>query len=274
MGTTNSLRPSSKSNGATSGTYFQFGHPVSAEQRQRFTDFAESSEFLALPLLGIEARLYAAILTRKPTRAIKPSDAADIEILSAYAPYMDVVCTDAFMADQLRSLGIDREFGIEVFHGRANSLRELKAFLEEYLVNATPARRPSITVFVLPPRDGREQSAHFFRRLADAARAMGTAEYCEVFAFDDGAMPLYEYQQVPSKHLPFYGLADVTPLELPEAASEDDILKICRQKCRSRHFVLIGQYSDIAETFMLGGAMSAESGLDLVAGYRTFKTQP
>ena len=39
-------------------------------------------------------------------------------------------------------------------------------------------------------------------------------------------------------------------------------------------FVLIGQYSDIAETFMLGGAMSAESGLDRVAGYRIFKTQP
>ena len=121
-------------------TYFRFCHPVSAEQRQRFTEYADTSEFLALPRLSIEARLYAAILTRKPTRAIKPSDATDIEILSAYAPYMDVVCTDAFMADQLRSLGIDREFGIGVFHARANSLRELKALLEEYFVTATPAR--------------------------------------------------------------------------------------------------------------------------------------
>src|ERR1039458_5519709 len=47
------------------------------------------------------------------------------------------------MADQLRSLGIDREFGIGVFHAKANSLRELKALLEEYLVTATPARWPS-----------------------------------------------------------------------------------------------------------------------------------
>lgn len=255
-------------------TYFQFCDPVSAEQRQRFTEFADSSEFVALPLLGIEARLYAAILTRKPTRAIKPSDAADIEILSAYAPYMDVVCTDAFMADQLRSPSIDREFGIGVFHARANSLRELKALLEEYLVTATPARRPSITVFVLPPQDGREQSAHFFRRLADATRAMGTAEYCEIFAFDDGSMPGYAHRQLPGKHLPFYGLADVTPLEFPEGASEDDILKICRQKCRSEHLVLIDHYTDVADTFMLGAAMSAESGLDCVAGYRIFKAQP
>jgi len=61
-------------------TYFRFCHPVSAEQRQRFTEYADTSEFLALPRLSIEARLYAAILTRKPTRAIKPSDATDIEI--------------------------------------------------------------------------------------------------------------------------------------------------------------------------------------------------
>jgi hypothetical protein len=255
-------------------TYFRLCHPVPAEQRDRFTEFANSSEFRALPRLSIEARLYAAILTRKPTRPIKPSDAADIEILSAYAPYMDVVCTDTFMAEQLRSLGIDREFKIGVFHAKASSLRELKALLEQYLVVATPARRPSITVFVLPPRDGMEQSARFFRRLADAARAMGTAEYCDIFAFDDGPMPRYEYWQFPGKHLPFYGLADVTPLKLPEAASEDDILKICRQECRSEHFVLIDRYTDVADTFMLGAAMSAESARDQVEGYRIFKAQP
>jgi len=85
-------------------TYLRFGDPVSVEQRQRFTEFANSAALVQLPLPGIEARLYAAVLTQKPTRTVKPSDAADIEILSAYAPYMDIVCTDAFMADLLARL--------------------------------------------------------------------------------------------------------------------------------------------------------------------------
>jgi hypothetical protein len=256
------------------GTYFRFCHPLSDEQRQRFIDFAKGPGFAQIPLLTIEARLYAAVLTQEPTRSIKPSDAADIEILSAYVPYMDVVCTDAFMADLLRSLAIEREFGVVVFHAKANSLGALKAFLESFLPSATPAHRPSITVFVLPPRQGREQAAGFFRRLADAARAMGTVEYGETFAFDDGAMPRYAYPQLPGKTLPFYGLADVTPLDLPHGATELDILKICRAKCRSSHFVLIDEYKDIANTFMLGAAVCAESGRDTVEGYRIFKTRP
>ncbi len=255
-------------------TYFQFCQPVSDEQRDRFTNFAHSAAFTQIPLLRVEARLYAAILTRKPTRSIKTSDAADIEILSTYAPYMDVVCTDAFMAEQLLSFRIDRQFGIAVYHAKSNSLNELKVFLQDYLATATPARRPSITVFVLPPQDGREQAAHFFRRLGNAKLEMGIAEYGEVFVFDDGAMQRHDYPEPSGKDLPFYGLADVTPLELSAPSREEDILEICRAKCRSDYFVLIDHYKDIADTFMLGAAMCAESGLDSVEGYRIFKMHP
>ena len=180
-------------------TYFRLCSPLSDEDRKRFTAFAESGDFTEIPLLSIEARLYAAILTRNPTRMIKSSDAADIEILSAYAPYMDVFCTDAFMAEQLKSLGIDREFSIEVFHARTSSLRNLKAFLENHLSSAAPVRRPSITAFVWPPKNKRDESAHFFRQLGEALRAMGTREYGEIFAFDDGAMPASRFRTPPVK---------------------------------------------------------------------------
>src|SRR5215475_4421870 len=73
-------------------------------------------------------------------REIQPSDTTDIKVLSAYAPYMDVVCTDAFMAEQLH--GFAKEYGVTVFHGKTNSLRNMKAFLEQHLKNATPVRRP------------------------------------------------------------------------------------------------------------------------------------
>lgn len=87
--------------------------------------FTESDDFTGIPLLSVEARLFAAILTRYPERKIKPSDTTDIEALSAYLPYMDVVCTDAFMAEQMRSLQIAEEYGVSVFHGRTSSLRAI-----------------------------------------------------------------------------------------------------------------------------------------------------
>jgi hypothetical protein len=116
-------------------TYCSFCGPVSDEKLRELTAFTESADFTSI-LLGIEAHLFASILTRKPQRGIEPSDCTDIDVLCAYAPYMDVVCTDAFMAEQLQ--GIAKEYGITLFHAKISSLRELKSFLESYLSGAPP----------------------------------------------------------------------------------------------------------------------------------------
>jgi hypothetical protein len=114
----------------------------------------------------------SSILTRPSVdRQIKASDGTDGDALSAYAPYMDVVCTDAFMADQLRDAA--KEYGFKLFHAKTMRLREMKAYLESCLSGAVPIRRPSITAFVLPPRERREESANSVRRLGLALRAMG-----------------------------------------------------------------------------------------------------
>jgi hypothetical protein len=253
-------------------TYCRFGGPTSAGRLRELTDFTQSGEFMNVPLLSIEARLFAAILTRYPERKIKPSDGTDIDVLSAYLPYMDVVCTDAFMAEQMRSLHIAEEYNVSVFHGRTSSVRDLATFLESYLAGTTPVRRPSITAFVLPPKSGRERSFQFFLQLGAAQRAMGINEYGEIYAFDDGAMPSYEMRQLPGRPVPFWGLQDVTPIDLPHGIGHDEVLNICRQRCRSDHFVLIDDYTEISETFLLGAAMSAEAERDSTQGYRLYKT--
>lgn len=250
-------------------TYVRFCGPVSEEKREQLKAFTESEEFKRIPLLRIEAHLFASILTRKPSREIKPSDGTDIDALSAYAPYMDVVCTDAFMADLMQDMATD--YGVKMFTGKTNSLRELKGFLETYLNGVAPIRRPSITVFVLPPKERRNESFQFFRQLGSALRAMGMNEYGEIYAFDDGAMPKYELHQLRGKPAPFYGLQDVTKIDLPAGSTEEQILEMCRARCRSDHFVLIDAYKDIKDTFMLGAAMSAESNLCETQGYRIFK---
>jgi hypothetical protein len=253
------------------GTYSRFCGPPSEEKLRELTAFTQSNDFTNVPLLRIEARLFAAILTRYPERKIKPSDGTDIDALSAYAPYMDVVCTDAFMAEQMRSLGIAEEYGVSVFHAKTSSLRTLKIFLETFLGGAVPIRCPSITAFVLPPKTGRERSFEFFRQLGGSLRAMGMNEYGEIYAFDDGAMPSFELRQPPGRPVPFCGLQDVTRIDLPPGISEDQILTLCREQCRSDHFVLIDEYKDVPETFMLGAAMSAEHGDETTHGYRIYK---
>ena len=251
------------------GFYERHSRQLSEEKRKELTAFTASAEFADIPLLRIEAHLYATILTRMATREIKPSDTTDIEVLSAYLPYMDVVCTDAFMAEQLR--GFAKEYGVTLFHGKTTSLREMKAFLDEHLKDAKPVRRPSITAFVLPPKDGREGAFQFFYQLGAATRAMGMNEYGEIYAFDDGAMPRYELRQLPGKPVAFYGLQEVTAIDLQSGTSEEEILNICKRHCRSDHFVLIDTYKDIPETFMLGAAMSAEANQNSTLGYRLFK---
>jgi hypothetical protein len=253
-------------------TYSRFCGPLTEDKLRELTAFTQSPAFTNIPLLNIEARLYAAILTRYADRKIKASDGTDIAVLSAYAPYIDVVCTDAFMAEQLRSLRIAEEYGVTVFHAKTSSLRALKAFLETYLGATAPVRRPSITVFVLPPKTGREGAFQFFVKLGAALRAMGINEYGELYAFDDGAMPSYELRQLPGRPVPFYGLQDVTKLELPQGISDEGMLALCRERCRSDHFVLIDEYREIPETFMLGAAMSAEGGMDTTNGYRIYRT--
>jgi hypothetical protein len=250
-------------------TYAKYFGPVSEEKRKEWIAFAASEDFAAIPLLRVEAHLFASILARMSTRQIKPSDSTDIDVLSAYAPYMDVICTDAFTADQLRDFA--KEYDVTVFHGKTISLRELKAFLERHLDSAAPVRRPSIRAFVLPPKERRDESFQFLYQLGTVLRAMGLNEYWELYAFDDGAMPKYELRQLPGKPVPFYGLQDVTKIDLRPGATGEEILDLCHSHCRSDHFVLIDEYKGIPETFMLGAAMSAESNGNSAHGYRILK---
>ena len=110
--------------------------PLTEERYTQLVAFSGSESFERIPTLSIRNRLTAAILTRR-TRPIQRSDNTDIEFLSAYLPYIDVVCTDTFMADQLRSLHIDTEFNVLHFTAKTSSLRDMKTFLR-----STRAIRP------------------------------------------------------------------------------------------------------------------------------------
>jgi hypothetical protein len=235
--------------------------------------FANSSQFRDVPAIDIAARLNAAILTHA-TREVKDSDAADIEILSTYVPYMDVFCTDTFMAEQLRALKLDNKYGVDVFSAKTASLTKLKTLLEDYLQKTAPVRRPAITAFVVPSDGIKENSFDFFRKLGASAKEMGVDQYSEIYAFDDGQMSKYLLPQVPDIPVPFYGLQTVQTIKLAPGTSREQILAACRERCRSDKFVLIDEYKELASHFMLGAVMSAENDMEVVCGYRIYKTIP
>jgi hypothetical protein len=54
------------------------------------------------------------------------------------------------------------------------------------------------------------------------------------------------------KSIPFFRLQDMTRIELYHGATEEEILSICRERCRSDHVILIDDYKEIPDSFMFG----------------------
>jgi hypothetical protein len=230
--------------------------------------FSNDLVFQTIPVVSIFSRLWSRVLTKHPSRQIETGDATDIDVLSTYLPYMDVVGTDAFMAAQLTALEIDKEHGVRVFNAKTTSLQAFCDFLRDYLGSSLPANHPTISVFVLPSQSVKENSFKLFRELAAAARLLGIDEYANIYGFDDGQMPSYELHQ--KLEVPFYGLQEVHPIKLEPGTMMEGILNICRKYCKSDHFVVIDEYRPVKETFLAGAAMSAEVSNQTSDGFRIY----
>ena len=63
-------------------------------------------------------------------------------------------------------------------------------------------------------------------------------------------------------------------LDLRPGATEEEILNICEQHCRSDYFVLITRIKRSGETFMLGAAMSAEAMRNLAIAFSKSAPDP
>jgi hypothetical protein len=81
-------------------------------------------------------------------------------------------------------------------------------------------------------------------------------------------MPRYELRQMPGYEIPFYGLQEVDRIKLGPGTTMEGILNICREHCKSDHFVLIDEYRSVKDTFLGAAGMSAESGMQTSDGCR------
>jgi hypothetical protein len=233
--------------------------------------FSSAPVFRTVPSVNISSKLWARVFTKFPARQIQGSDATDIEVLSTYLPYMDVIGTDAFMTTLLADLGIDMEYQVKVFNAKTSHLRAFCDFLRAYLDGTRPANRPSVSVFVLPSKSVKENAFKLFREIGAAARQFGENEYAEIHGFDDGDMP--RYLLGPGIEVPFYGLQEVSPIKLAPGLSAEQLLDVCRRHCKSDHFVLIEEYRPVKQTFLIEAEMSADGGTPLIEGHRIYAKQ-
>lgn len=241
------------------------------ESPERLIRFLESDAFTKVPNVQISASLYARILTER-FRTIQAGDSTDIQVLSTFLPYMDVVATDNYMSTQLRELGIDERYDVRVFSAKTKSVRSLGDCLTTYLSIGAPANKPLLTFFVLPHDTIKRESWEFFLHLGNSAKTISVGDYVRLYAFDDGHMPEYEMPRIlPGRRLPFYGMQDVTVIKVQPDALLDELLPMCRRNCQSDQFVIIDKHARIQEHFVRGAIMNAEAGKTTTGVYDIYQ---
>ncbi|MBT4210074.1 MAG: hypothetical protein HOE19_04145 [Candidatus Komeilibacteria bacterium] len=206
--------------------------------------FIDSEDFI-IPQYYIYARMWAYLLTVHNNRPIKVSDGTDIDIISSYLPYVDVLATDSFMGRTIKELKLDTKYKTKIFFAKEESRKELIKFLEDYLTNNEPVNVPDVSIFVLSDDGIKKDSFDFFKKLG----LMGINKrrgWIELFAFDDGKMPEY-YDERINNTWPFYGLQHFKVIKINK--ENNNIIDICKSHCRSKKFVLINSYRKIPPNF-------------------------
>ena len=230
---------------------------------ERVAAFTRSDHFAKVPTIDLFCRMWAKLLVDYRGRPVTPSDQTDVEIISAYLPYVDVLATDNFMANLARNLHLDRECGTEVFSAKVTDLARFEHFLAGYVETADPANCPAAAVFVLSDGDIKKDSWEFFRALGNSLRSCETRSgaWIELYAFDDGDMPRYWDQRI-NDALPFHGLQPVTVIPVASNIRREEILRLCRDHCRAPKFVLVDSYQELQQNFgqdLLGACLRGSS---------------
>jgi hypothetical protein len=81
----------------------------------------------------IERRLRAAIAAELPERHARRGDPADLRAMAVALPRCALITCDAFMADVVRRVRLDRRYGCELFTGRRADVDRLRARLLDLL---------------------------------------------------------------------------------------------------------------------------------------------
>lgn len=218
---------------------------------KKIIKFANSRYFRRIPMVDIYSRMWTKLLNDFPNRTIKNSDATDVEIISTYLPYVDLLATDSFMTNLVKELRLDKKYQTIIFSSKKEGLKAFEVYLKNYLASTKPVNVPKASIFVLSDDIIKEHSFELFYDLGRMSRNVGhSKEWLDIYGFDDGNMPVYQLKRGPKCPIPFYGLQEVRAIKIQPDAPIPKILKICKEKCRSDKFVIIDSYRKLPNNFV------------------------
>ena len=93
--------------------------------------FMSSKEIANTPFLSIRSKLMAADVVHGNLRVPEPSLLDDFDMAAMVVPYVDVLATENYLAELLRSTGIARDYGCNVYTMRQQQKDSLLNFLSE-----------------------------------------------------------------------------------------------------------------------------------------------
>jgi hypothetical protein len=239
------------------------------QDRKKAEEFIQSQFFKQMPHLDISSQMWSKILVQYKNRSIKSGDATDINVISTYLPYVDVLAVDSFMADRITELQLDQKYETKIFDSSTEGLNKFINFISEFLSTSEPVNKPEVSIYVFSDKEIKEDSFEFFKELG--LQAMGRHKgWVELFAFDDGNMPEYKIEFI-NETIPFCGLQDFHIIKIVPSFSQSDILELCKKNCRSDQFLLIDKHRRIPENFIKTLIDYCKSGKDRILNFSIYK---
>lgn len=148
---------------------------IAVDKAEKFID---SYEFTQIPNIDIFCQLWSKSLADKARKRGVEGDYNDIEFLSVYMPYCDVIAADNYMKTILQSLKFDEKYNCRLFSMKEDDLNGMVAFLETERNRRQPANKSLFSVLAVMAKEKPSYSIKFLQKLSLAqGKFQGTGKY-------------------------------------------------------------------------------------------------
>jgi len=207
-------------------------------------NFSKSHNFKKLPTVNIGSKLWAYIFTSATNRSTSRGDSTDVDVISSYLPYVDIMVVDTFMAHNISTLKLDKDYQTLVYDTKTKSLTKLIQYLKGYLSSAEPAYKPKVSIFIIPDGKIKADSLNFCNKLGK----MASRHDVKLFIFDDDNMQKYIHKDS-GIEMPFCGLYEYTVFNKKDVPTKKNLPAFCENKSRSDKFIILDHHRNLKDNF-------------------------
>ena len=144
----------------------------------RAEEFIDSYEFTQIPNIDIFCQLWSKSLADKVRKQGVEGDYNDIEFLSVYMPYCNVMATDNYMKIILQSLKFDEKYHCRLFSMKEDDLNRMVIFLEKERGRRQPVNKSLFSVLAVMASEKSVYSIKFLQKLNLAqGKFLGAGKY-------------------------------------------------------------------------------------------------